>query len=41
MELWILLALAVAGLAAVAAARLRASRRRPSEKDAKNIYPLW
>lgn len=42
MELWILLGLAVAGAAIGLATRLgKTSRRRRSEKETKNIYPLW
>jgi hypothetical protein len=41
MEWWILLALAVAGLAIGARSRLRRIRRRPADADGKNIYPLW
>ncbi len=41
MELWILLALVVGGLAIGGAARIYTARRRRPEKDAKNIYPLW
>jgi NAD(P)-dependent dehydrogenase (short-subunit alcohol dehydrogenase family) len=41
LELWIGLGLAIAGAAAIAGARLYATRRRAPERDAKNIYPLW
>jgi hypothetical protein len=41
MELWILLALVVGGLAAGMAARIYTARRRAPERNTKNIYPLW
>ena len=41
MELWILLFVLLAVLAAGAAVRLRNSRRRRADKETKNIYPLW
>lgn len=40
LELWILLAIAVAGLATCAGLRLRNGRRRTTG-EAKNVYPLW
>jgi hypothetical protein len=41
MELWMVLGLALAGLAIGVASRLRNSRRREPDKETKNIYPLW
>lgn len=40
MELWILLAVVVAGLALATGLRLRAGRRR-AVGETKNLYPLW
>ena len=41
MEWWILLGLALAGVAVGAINRLRKSRRRAAESETGNIYPLW
>jgi len=38
LEIWILLGLGVAGIAAAAYARCR---RRPANREDNNIYPLW
>jgi hypothetical protein len=40
LELWILLVIALAGLAVCIGLRLRNSRRRATG-EAKNFYPLW
>lgn len=40
LELWILLVIAVVGLAAGIVLRLRNSRRRQGA-EVKNLYPLW
>ena len=40
LELWILLAVGVAGLAAGVGLRLRHGRRRATA-EVKNLYPLW
>jgi hypothetical protein len=40
LELWILLAIAVVGVAACVGLRLRNGRRRTTD-EAKNLYPLW
>ncbi|HEY1300747.1 MAG TPA: hypothetical protein VGF07_09635 [Stellaceae bacterium] len=39
-ELWIIVALAALGLAAVGMLRLRRRRTEPKD-DARNIYTLW
>ncbi len=41
MEFWILLALMLAVFGTGAVSRVRRSRRRRSEEETKNIYPLW
>ncbi len=41
MEWWILLGLAVTVLGIGIVSRVRKSRRREPEREAKNIYPLW
>lgn len=41
MEFWILLGLLLAVFATGAVSRVRRSWRRRSEKETKNIYPLW
>jgi hypothetical protein len=40
MEIWILLAVVVAGLALVIGLRLRGGRR-PAASETKSLYPLW
>ncbi len=40
LELWILLAVVVGGLAAAILLRLRNGRRRTAA-EVKNLYPLW
>jgi hypothetical protein len=40
LEIWILLAVLLIGLAAVIGLRLRNGRRR-STVEVKNLYPLW
>ncbi|HEV2187926.1 MAG TPA: hypothetical protein VGR70_12005 [Stellaceae bacterium] len=40
LELWILLVIALAGLAAGVGLRLRKGRRRETA-EVKNLYPLW
>jgi hypothetical protein len=41
MEWWILIGLAVVVLTVGGLGRIRQSRRRQPEEQAKNIYPLW
>jgi hypothetical protein len=41
MELWILLGLVMVALTIGGVTRLIKSRRRPVEREAGNIYPLW
>jgi hypothetical protein len=41
MEWWILLGLVLAALTIGAHNRLRRTKRRQPDKEAKNIYPLW
>jgi hypothetical protein len=41
LEVWIILALAVAVVALATVARLRRKRRAAEPKAERNVYPLW
>jgi hypothetical protein len=41
LELWILLALGVVGVAVAIVNRLRRTRRETADGKTNNIYPLW
>ena len=41
LEVWILLALAIAAVVLAAVTRLRRKRRAAESKAERNVYPLW